>query len=302
MRTTSNGHTAPYNYRRPPWRRPLIVFTVIVVLIAIGGFVAYRAYQGYVQRLLTIPGCSAGSGANIIGLDFGQAADAAAIAGVAARDGLPGKALTIAYATALQESKLENLNYGDRDSVGIFQQRPSQGWGTTAELEDPAYAAGAFFKALMKIPHYAKLPVDQAAQDVQRSADGSAYEQYSGSGSLLTADFTTTPHAVTCWYQPASTTPAKANLSGAMRGLADAFGKPGSGHAVEGVSRDRSSDSELVRARAKSGWAVANWLVADASTYGITQVSYGGYQWTAGLGETAWQADRGADHTGIVAS
>ena len=78
----------------------------------------------------------------------------------------------------MQESKLENLDYGDRDSVGIFQQRPSMGWGTTAELEDPAYAAGAFFKALVKIPGYAKLPVDVAAQDVQESADGSAYEQY----------------------------------------------------------------------------------------------------------------------------
>ena len=302
MRTTSNGHTAPYNYRRPPWRRPLIVFTVIVVLIAIGGFVAYRAYQGYVQRLLTIPGCSAGSGANIIGLDFGQAADAAAIAGVAARDGLPGKALTIAYATALQESKLENLNYGDRDSVGIFQQRPSQGWGTTAELEDPAYAAGAFFKALMKIPHYAKLPVDQAAQDVQRSADGSAYEQYSQTGSALAAAFTATPHAVTCWYQPAARTSSGPNLTGAARRLDDTFGVPGEGGALKAVSRDRSADSELITATSGSGWTVANWLVTNASNYGITQVSYGGYRWTARLSETSWQANSAADHTGIVAS
>ena len=88
----------------------------------------------------------------------------------------------MAYATALQESKLENLDYGDRDSVGIFQQRPSQGWGTAAEIEDPAYAAGAFFDALVKIPDYAKLPVDVAAQDVQQSADGAAYEQYAQTG------------------------------------------------------------------------------------------------------------------------
>ena len=154
------------------------VILVIVGLIAVGAFAAYNAYQRYVQRVLTVPGCQAGTGANAIGLDFGQTADAATVAGVAARDRLPREALTVAYATAWQESKLENLPYGDRDSVGIFQQRPSEGWGSTAQLEDPAYAAGAFFGALVKIPGYAKLPVDVAAQDVQHSADGAAYEQY----------------------------------------------------------------------------------------------------------------------------
>lgn len=302
MRTTSTGHTAPYDYRRPSWRRPLIVFTVIVVLIAVGGYTAYRTYERYVQQLLTIPGCQAGTGTNAIGLDFGQAADAATIAGVAARDHLPGEALTVAYATAMQESKLENLDYGDRDSVGIFQQRPSQGWGTTAELEDPAYAAGAFFRALIKVPHYATLPVDQAAQDVQHSAGGSAYEQYAQTGAALTAAFAATPHAVSCWYQPAATTASGPNLGGAMRGLADAFGQPGRGHAVDTVSRARSSGSALIDTTSRSGWTVANWLVTNARSYGITQVSYRGYRWTAGLGETSWQADPAAGGTGIVAS
>ncbi len=57
-----------------------------------------------------------------------------------------------------------------------------------------------------------------------------------------------------------------------------------------------------VRTAAKGGWAVANWLVANASSYGITQVSYAGYQWTAGLTETSWQADSAATAGGIVAS
>lgn len=302
MRTTSTGHTAPFDYRRPSWRRPVIVATVIAVLVAVGGYTAYRTYERYVQRLLTIPGCAAGGGANAIGLDFGQAADAATIAGVAARDHLPGRALTIAYATAMQESKLENLDYGDRDSVGIFQQRPSQGWGTTAELENPAYAAGAFFSALIKVPHYATLPVDQAAQDVQRSADGSAYEQYAQAGAALASAFTSTPHAVSCWYQPAAATATGPNLRGAVRGLADAFGRPGRGHVVDAVSPARSFGSALFKTAARSGWAVANWLVTNASSYGITQVSYGGYRWTAGLGETSWQADPAAGRTGIVAS
>jgi hypothetical protein len=283
------------------------VVIVILGLIAVGAFAAHNAYERYVQRLLTVPGCQAGTGANAIGLDFGQTADAATIAGVAARDRLPREALTVAYATAWQESKLENLNYGDRDSVGIFQQRPSEGWGSTAELEDPAYAAGVFFEALVKIPGYAKLPVDVAAQEVQRSADGSAYEQYAQSGAALAAALTAAPHAVTCWYDPASQAAsegvsAKLNLRAALSGFADSFGRPGTDGAVTSVSVARSGGSAVISAARGDGWTAANWLVANASSYGITQVSYGGYQWKAGLGETSWQAEPGSSGGRIVAS
>src|SRR6202034_1620732 len=110
-----------------------------------GAYAAYTVYQRFVSQILTVPGCQAGTGPNAIALDFGQAADAATVAGVAASEHLSARALTVAYATAFQESKLENLTYGDRDSVGIFQQRPSEGWGSATQLEDPAYAAQAFF-------------------------------------------------------------------------------------------------------------------------------------------------------------
>jgi hypothetical protein len=310
VRTTSSGRTASYSYQRPSWRRPLIVLGVILVvvaLIAVGAYAAYQAYGRYVQRLLTVPGCQAGTGANAIGLDFAETADAADIAGVAARERLPREALTVAYATAWQESKLENLDYGDRDSVGIFQQRPSEGWGTTAELEDPSYAAGAFFGALVKIPGYAKLPVDVAAQNVQHSADGAAYEQYAASGAALAADMTAAPHAITCWYDPASQAAsngvsAKLNLRGALSGFADAFGRPSAHGAVTSVKVASSGGSAVISAARGDGWTAADWLVANASSYGITQVSYGGYQWTAGLNETSWQAESGTTGTRIVAS
>jgi hypothetical protein len=297
----------PNSYRRPSWRRPLIVLTVLAVLVGAGGYAAYSAYQHFVTRLLTVPGCQAGTGANAVPLDFGQAADAAIIAGVAVREHLPARALTIAYATAFQESKLENLNYGDLDSVGVFQQRPSQGWGTTAQLEDPAYAATAFFGALIKVPGYTKLPVYQAAQEVQRSADGSAYEQYAQTGAMMAADFTAAPHAVTCWYDPATQASntgvsTRLNLKGAIRGLEDAFGRPGGGRAVRAVATTRSGGSGTFDVTAAGGWAVANWLVANASSYGITQVRFGGYQWTAGLTETSWQSDPGGMAGSIVAS
>jgi hypothetical protein len=284
------------------------VLTVIAVLLAIGAYVAYTAYQRFVVQVLTVPGCQAGTGDNAIALDFGQAANAAIIAGVAVREHLPSKALTIAYATAFQESKLENLAYGDRDSVGIFQQRPSEGWGTAAQLQDPAYATQAFFGALVKVPNYMKIPVYQAAQDVQKSADGYAYEQYAQTGALLTTDYTASPHAVTCWYNPATQAAdqgvsTKLNLHGAAKEMDHVFGAPGdAGAALTGVSRIRSGAADLITTVHGAGWAGANWLVSNASSYGITQVSYAGYQWKAGLTETSWQSDSAATAGGIVAS
>jgi hypothetical protein len=304
---TAPGRTAAYRYQRPPWRRPLIAIIVIAVLLGVGAYAAYSVYQRFVTQVLTVPGCQAGTGQNAIALDFGQAADAADIAGVAAREHLPAQALTVAYATAFQESKLENLTYGDRDSVGIFQQRPSQGWGTTAELEDPAYAARAFFKALVQVPRYTKIPVYQAAQAVQHSADGYAYQQYAQTAALLGADYTAAPHAVTCWYAPgaqaaAENVSAKLNLTGAVHGLDDTFGAPGQDGVVTGVSRSRSGDNVRISAAAAHGWTVANWLVANAASYGITKVSYAGFQWQAGLSETSWQASSSVAAGGIVAS
>ena len=283
------------------------MLTVIAVLLGAGAYAAYTVYQRFVSQILTVPGCQAGTGPSAIALDFGQAADAATIAGVAASDHLSARALTVAYATAFQESKLENLTYGDRDSVGIFQQRPSEGWGTTAELEDPAFASRAFFGALVKVPDYTKIPVYEAAQAVQHSADGSAYQQYAQAGALLAAAYTTKPHAFTCWYDPGAqaaaenVSPAR-NLTGAMKGLADAFGKPGGDAVVTGESTARSGDAVTIGATAGHGWTVANWLVANASSYGITRVSYAGYQWTARLTETSWQTESGALTGGIVVS
>jgi hypothetical protein len=283
------------------------VIAVIAVLLAIGAYAAYTAYQRYVVQLLTVPGCQAGTGPDAIPLDFGQASDAAVIAGVAARDRLPTRALTIAYATAFQESKLENLSYGDRDSVGIFQQRPSQGWGSRAQLEDPAYATRAFFGALVKVPNWAKMPVYQAAQEVQHSADGYAYQQYAASGAQLAAAYTATPHAVTCWYNPAAQAAsqdvsARLNLAGATRAMADTFGQPGADGVVTRVTRARSSQSMEITAAPARGWTIANWLVANASSYGITKVSYGRYRWTARLSESSWQSASGSSSGGIVAS
>jgi hypothetical protein len=106
-----------------------------------------------------------------------QWANAGAIVGAAKELGLSAYAATIAVATAMQESSLRDLTAAtNADSLGLFQQRPSMGWGTAAELTDPTYAAKAFLRQLPS--DYESLSLADAAQAVQRSFDGSLYAQW----------------------------------------------------------------------------------------------------------------------------
>ncbi|KUO04592.1 C40 family peptidase [Streptomyces caeruleatus] len=91
---------------------------------------------------------------------------------------VPKKGQIIAIATAMQESRLRNLNSGDRDSLGLFQQRPSQGWGTAQQIRDPVYASERFYKALLKVDGWQQMKVVQAAQAVQKSGYPHAYAQW----------------------------------------------------------------------------------------------------------------------------
>ncbi|MFF9095174.1 C40 family peptidase [Streptomyces sp. NPDC014802] len=92
--------------------------------------------------------------------------------------GVPERGQIVALATAMQESRLRNLGGGDRDSLGLFQQRPSQGWGTAAQIHDPVYASEQFYKALLKVHGWQQMTVTQAAQAVQRSGYPDAYAQW----------------------------------------------------------------------------------------------------------------------------
>jgi cell wall-associated NlpC family hydrolase len=111
-------------------------------------------------------------------LDQDQLTNAHTIVTVGAQMSVPPRGFVIAIATALQESYLRNLHYGDRDSVGLFQQRPSSGWGTVAELTDPPTSSAKFYQALLKVPGWQSMPLTQAAQEVQRSAFPLAYAKW----------------------------------------------------------------------------------------------------------------------------
>jgi hypothetical protein len=128
-----------------------------------------------------------------------QASNAATISAVGIARHMPERAVTIALATAIQESGLRNLRTGDRDSLGLFQQRPSAGWGTKQQVVDPVYASTQFYERLAKIPGYERLPVTEAAQEVQHSGFPEAYAKHEGDAELLAAAFTgMAPAALTC--------------------------------------------------------------------------------------------------------
>jgi murein DD-endopeptidase MepM/ murein hydrolase activator NlpD len=107
-----------------------------------------------------------------------QVGHATTIVAVGAELGVPSYGWVIAVATAIQESGLRNLAYGDRDSLGLFQQRPSQGWGTPDQVMDPVYASRKFYEKLLRVDGWQQLPLTVAAQRVQVSAFPDAYARH----------------------------------------------------------------------------------------------------------------------------
>jgi hypothetical protein len=264
----------------------------LVLVLVVAGYAIYHSFRN-VTSPPPPPGCQAGTGVQAIDLDSEQAQVAATIAGVAARHRLPRQAVTIALAAALQESKLHNLDYGDRDSVGIFQQRPSEGWGSASQLQDPVYATTKFYAALAQVHGYAAMPVYQAAQAVQHSADGSAYQQWTDIAGQLTGYFTgKSPHGVSCWYTPAG----QANLAGIQRQLGQTFGPAGRKAVVVRITTVRSGQknkgsSAVLHVQQAAGWTVASWLVAHAQAYHLSQIRYAGFSWKAANGNMGWQRE-----------
>ncbi len=251
------------------------VLVVVLVLAAL----AVTTVRHFVP-LLRGSGCVVRGQGYDVPLTTGQASIAATIAGVARHREMPVRAVTIAYAAALQESDLTNLTYGDRDSVGVFQQRPSEGWGTRRQLLDPVYASWQFFGALAKVARYQRLHIYQAAQAVQHSADGLAYSQYAAQGAQMAAGFSGhLARDVWCWYGDG--VGAASRLDAAGSELARTFGP---------VQLGRSGDPTMLIQviRPSAGWAMAAWLISHAGNYGIHTVRFGGYQWTAARGQKGW--------------
>ncbi|MDB4873428.1 MAG: hypothetical protein JWL97_4432 [Gemmatimonadales bacterium] len=258
-------------------RRGVAIGAVAVVAVVIGVALAW-----YLIRALggPAPGCvatgatgSASSTPADFTLTVEQADNAATIAGVGKQLGMPDHAVSVALATAMQESRLRNLPNGDRDSAGLFQQRPSQGWGTHAQVVDPVHASTAFYERLRTEPNWRQLSVTEAAQLVQRSATPDAYAQWEPearvTASALTGESAT---ALRCHdLKIGAPSAALAPIAVAELGTAKLSG-----------AHDQTR-----------GWAISSWLVAHASRLGVDRVTFDGSIWTASSG--TWSHTGSAD-------
>ena len=210
--------------------------------------------------------CVATAGGRSVALDLDQAHYTSIIVGVSVRRGLPARAATIAMATVYQETDIRNLDYGDRDSVGLFQQRPSQGWGTEEQIMDPYYSTGKFYDALVKIDGWRRGDITEMAQRVQRERVPRRVPRSRGRrpGAGQRLHRATPPPGSPVWNG--------AGEPGDAAGLRSALTK------TLGTSQDRHDRQHRcwsTAASAKQAWAYATFAVANSGRYGTVQVVVG---------------------------
>ena len=254
----------------PSDRRPLRTFLVVavVLVLVIGGFVAVLLVLRPGQPV--VAGCTVGT----YTLDPEQAQNAAVVAAVAEQRNLPEHAVVVAIAVAWQESRMFNLDHGDRDSLGLFQQRPSQGWGTAAQVQDPVYAAGAFYDRLVKVKNWRTVAVTVAGQAVQHSGLPTAYAQWEPRATALAGALTgAVPAGMTCHY-------AGSDVAVPPTGLATTL--------QTDAAHDLVGPLLAAPEPADKGWLAVGWLISHAATYQLSRVTYAGQTWTATRG--TWSA------------
>jgi hypothetical protein len=258
------------------FRRVLAVLAVIGVVVGLVA-VGVRSLLSRVELPTAVQ-----SRCDIAGSPYSlsteQAANAATITAVAVKRELPRRAVTIALATALQESKLNNVEYGDRDSLGLFQQRPSQGWGSPGQILDPRYSAGKFFDALVKVPGWQRKQLTVAAQAVQQSGHPTAYQQWEDQAETLAGAFVgTEPALLSCAFPE----PTVAATPGKVLELL----------ALELPHTRLASSPQAGELRPVAAWTTVGWLVAKADRLGIEAVAHDGRRWSRSEG---WRVDGAA--------
>lgn len=268
----------------------LSILVLIVALLVGGGFWVVNALRGAFTPPLSV-GCVATVGTDSYNLAPDQSANAGLIAGVALQRGLPARAASIALATAIQESKLRNIEYGDMDSLGLFQQRPSQEWGTAQQIMNPVYSTNAFYAELEAVPDYLTIPITDAAQAVQRSAFPSAYAAHEGTARAFASALTgQSPAALNCTLFPLKDGEVVSTSSNLQTALRDDLGQTNVTVPSQGGVR--------IGATSSTGWAAAQWAVANADEFGLTSVSFDGHRWdrnaNKGSANVGWQADPSA--------
>ena len=273
-RTARGAITLAEEGPRSPGRRRLGVVLVLALL----GVVAVAGYAGvgYLRALATPEECEVTAAGSTFQWAPDQASNAAAITAIALKRDLPPRAATIAIATAMQESKVRNITYGDRDSLGLFQQRPSQGWGTPEQILNPEYSTNKFYDALVKVEGYTTMEITDAAQEVQRSAAGKAYAQHEAQARATASALSGQTHAgVVCVLEP----PQSPGDPQAVASLIEQdFGVTAE---VVGDTVTLSTDDEDL------AWAVGSWGVARATDTGAVRVVVGDREWRRSMDDSA---------------
>jgi hypothetical protein len=264
---------------RPTGRRPRrrwrgrALLAVLLVAVVVGGFLGIRG----VVTNFGPPSCQVTALGRSETFTPEQTANAATISGVAVRRGLPPRAATIAVATAIQESKLRNITFGDRDSLGLFQQRPSQGWGTVAQVTDPVHASGKFYDALLKVKGYETMPITKVAQEVQRSAFPEAYADHEQEGRLLASSLTGhSPGGLGCRLADPAGPGRPATV---LKELKAEVGMTGQASGRTVTLKERS---------AERAWAAGAWAVANAEHHSTVTVTVGDRTWSRSRDKSAW--------------
>ncbi|WP_198540040.1 heavy metal transporter [Streptomyces sp. CT34] len=283
--------------RKRLWR----TFAAFAVLLGVAGYLLVQ----YVTSGPGAPRCTVRvqGGGDPYELTPEQAANAATISAVASSRGLPERAVTIALATAMQESGLRNISFGDRDSVGLFQQRPSQDWGTVKQIMDPVYSAGEFYRHLAKVPGYSRLPLTVAAQKVQRSGYPQAYAKHEANAALLTGALTgRNGDVMSCTASQPVDSAGPDGAAKVREKLVREFGAEVLAPAGGGTGRDAAGGRGLTvpveryqygtgtadNARQR-GWQLATWALAHSAELHIEQISYADRTWTAADSGKGWQ-------------
>jgi hypothetical protein len=262
-------------------RRRAIVMLVVAAVVGVATTVILRHHSSPAPPT----GCtvSTAAGRPAYALSPEQAQNAALIAAIGAKLGMPDHAVTVALATSLVESQLHNLQYGDRDSVGLFQQRPSQGWGSPAQLLDPAYATTAFYRRLATVRGWQGMAVTDAAQSVQHSAAPRAYADWEAEARLLAQ---------------ALTGEAPRTLACRLDSFGGAAPPPG---ALEAAAAAEFGTTRLnVPVATNAGWAAAAWAIAHAYNYHLTGVAFGGWKWSSTSGR--WTGGATTSSSAVVVS
>ena len=260
--------------RRTSSRTALGLVLLVAAVVGVVGVVVLGRDGGEGAPTVLAGQCTV-AGSDLV-LTTEQGANAATIAAVARSRGLPARATVLALATAQQESRLRNLDYGDRDSLGLFQQRPSQGWGTEAQVQDPVYAAGKFLDRLVEVPGWETGRLTEVAQAVQRSGFPEAYQQWEPMATALTgALLSTSPTALSCGFDPTATPGTVEERAAAVSGV------------VRREAGAPTVEPDGVISVAGAGWPEASWAVAHAERFGLTSVAIDGWRWTPGGGWAA---------------